>query len=131
MSTPPSPGSRGTSALTESSPGVIEFTGRGEAALDTLVAELTSRYDGTPESITKILDHVLGADVEDLAEGMSEVARASGLATGDTFSLDQGVLDLDLSAIEGPSEAACRRLGSDQHRSIPVGSPPADPGIAR
>ena len=57
--------------------GVVTFTPRGEAALDNLAAALANRCDGSPASITDVLKQILDADIERLAEAVSEAADSS------------------------------------------------------
>ncbi len=64
-----------TSPTENPGPGVVTFTARGNAALDHLAASLAAECDGSPTSIADLLEHVLEADVEDLAESLSEAAH--------------------------------------------------------
>jgi hypothetical protein len=64
-----------TAPIENPGPGVVIFTARGNAALDHLAASLAAECDGSPTSIADLLEHVLEADVEDLAESLSEAAR--------------------------------------------------------
>lgn len=57
-------------------PGVVTFTARGNAALDQLADGLVAECDGSRGGIADILERVLEADVEDLAECLSEAARS-------------------------------------------------------
>ena len=66
-----------TSPTENLGPGVVTFTARGNAALDHLAASLAAECDGSPTSIADLLEHVLEADVEDLAESLSEAAHLS------------------------------------------------------
>ncbi|GAA1548010.1 MULTISPECIES: hypothetical protein [Nocardioides] len=103
-------------------PGVVTFTARGNAALDQLADALVAACDGSPASIADLLGRVLEADIEDLAETLGEVAQPdthlSGRAVGEVGP-----------AVEGPDEAARRRLGArmpgaagaPQTRTIDVG----------
>ncbi len=72
-------------------PGVVTFTARGNAALDQLAEALAAECDGSPTSIADLLERVLEADIEDLAEPLSEEAGP---------------------AVESPDEAARRRLSA-------------------
>src|SRR3546814_20909432 len=56
-------------------PGVVTFTARGNAALDQLAEALAAECDGSPTSIADILERVLEADIEDLAESLSETEQ--------------------------------------------------------
>ena len=56
-------------------PGVVTFTARGNAALDQLADALAAECDGSPASIADLLERVLEADVEDLAESLSETTQ--------------------------------------------------------
>ena len=56
-------------------PGVVTFTARGNAALDGLAASLAAEGDGSPTSIADLLEQVLEADIEDLAESLSGAAH--------------------------------------------------------
>ena len=91
--------------------GLVRFTQRGEEALDALVTDLAATCDGSPESITQLLERVLQADIGELANSLAAVADPTeDLAT-----------DADLSRTpETPDEAARRRLGRDQDDLSPV-----------
>ncbi len=84
--------------------GLIQFTQRGEDALDALATELAARCDGTPEGIAELLDQVLHADTSELADSL-------------TAPSDQPlVIDAHLTpTTETPDESARRRLGRPQH----------------
>ena len=56
-------------------PGVVTFTARGDSALDRLADALVAECDGSPGGIADILERVLDADVEDLAECLSETTE--------------------------------------------------------
>lgn len=64
-----------TSPTENPGPGVVIFTACGNAALDHLAASLAAECDGSPTSIANLLERVLEADIEDLAESLSEAAR--------------------------------------------------------
>lgn len=106
-------------------PGVVTFTARGNAALDQLAEALAADCDGSPTSIADILERVLEADIEDLAESLSATAQPDGRAS---------LVDLDIEEVgppaESPDEAARRRLSP---RTAPAGDTPGGrgPGIAR
>ena len=86
-------------------PGVVTFTARGDAALDRLADALVAECDRSPEGIADILQRVLEADVEDLAECLSETAQPHADRPG------RGVDEVG-SAGESPDDAARRRLGA-------------------
>ncbi|GAA1130839.1 hypothetical protein ACIRN4_08285 [Pimelobacter simplex] len=85
--------------------GVVTFTARGTAALDQLADDLVAKCDGSPASIADLLERVLKADIEDLAETLSEATRP-----------DPDLPDRDIDevgpAAASPDEAARRRLGA-------------------
>ena len=54
---------------------VVVFTASGNAALDHLAACLAAQCDGSPTSIANLLQHVLDADIADLAESLSLAAH--------------------------------------------------------
>lgn len=80
-------------------PGVVTFTARGDAALDRLAEALVAECDGSPGGIADILERVLEADVEDLAECLSETTRPHADRPG------RGVDEVG-SAGESPDDAA-------------------------
>lgn len=86
-------------------PGVVTFTAHGNAALDQLAATLVAECDGSPAGIADILEQVLQADIEGLAETLSETAQP----VADLPGRDVEVVG---PAPESPDEAARRRLGS-------------------
>lgn len=86
-------------------PGVVTFTARGDAALDGLAEALVAECDGSPGGIADILEWVLEADVEDLAECLSETGRPHADRPG------RGVDEVG-SAGESPDDAARRQLGA-------------------
>lgn len=86
-------------------PGVVTFTARGDAALDRLADALVAECDGSPGGIADILERVLEADVENLAECLSETTRPQADRPG------RGVDEVG-SAGESPDDAARRRLGA-------------------
>lgn len=101
-------------------PGVVTFTARGNAALDQLAEALVAECDGSPTSIADLLERVLEADIEDLAEPLSQTARPGA-------SADRADLDVQEAGppAESPDEAARRRLFA---RAPSAG---ASPGIPR
>lgn len=102
----------------EASPGVVEFTAAGEAALDDLAASLAADCDGSAESITEILDRVLDSSIEELAAQLrpsGQSASAAGLEVG--------------PPAESPDQAARRRMGT--HRASGPSTEPPGPAIAR
>jgi hypothetical protein len=96
-----------TSPTENPGPGVVLFTARGDAALDHLVASLAAECDGSPTSIADLLEGVLEADVEDLAESLSEAARP--LVRDSRPSRDVEEVG---PAAESPDGAARRRLAA-------------------
>jgi hypothetical protein len=103
-----------TSPASEPVTGVISFTAQGEAALDGLAATIVARCDGTPESIAEVLDEVLGADIEQLANALTATADQRAEA----HDLTEPARDHGLAPeAESPDEAARRRLG--EGRDVP------------
>ena len=102
-------------------PGVVTFTARGNAALDQLAEALVAGCDGSPTSIADILERVLEAEVEDLAESLSEAAQPAKAAAP---------ADMDVEEVgppsESPDEAARRRLSP---RAPHAGGSPGTPGV--
>ena len=86
-------------------PGVVTFTARGNAALDQLAASLAAECDGSPTSIADLLEHVLEADIEDLAESLSETAHPPARDSRPSRDVEEVG-----PAAESPDEAARRRL---------------------
>lgn len=60
----------------ESRPDPVQFTCRGQAALNELATVLTARCSHSPEGVVEILDHVMHADLNDLAEAFSAIGAA-------------------------------------------------------
>lgn len=85
--------------------GVVTFTARGNAALDQLADALAAECDGSPTSIADLLERVLEADIEDLAESLSETTNPQADRPG------RDVEEVGPAA-ESPDEAAGRRLGA-------------------
>lgn len=108
-----------TSPADNPDPGVVTFTARGDAALDHLAEALVAECDGSPASIADLLQRVLQADIEDLAESLSETTQPHA---------DR--LDLDVEEVgpvaESPDEAARRRLGA---RTAGVAGAPETRGL--
>lgn len=104
-------------------PGVVT-TARGNAALEQLAEAVVADCDGSPTSIADILERVLEADIEDLAESLRATAQPVGRAS---------LVGLDVEEVgppaDSPDEAARRRLSP----RTPAGDNPASrgPGIAR
>jgi hypothetical protein len=98
-------------------PGVVTFTARGNAALDQLAAALVAECDGSATSIADLLEQVLEADIEDLAESLSQSAQPAPPASLDVDELGPPV--------ESPDDAARRRLST---RSPLAGGNPGAPG---
>jgi len=94
-----------TSPTENPGPGVVIFTARGNAALDHLAASLAAECDGSPTSIANLLEHVLEADVEDLAESLSEAARPPVRDSRPSRDVEEVG-----PAAESPDGAARRRL---------------------
>jgi hypothetical protein len=86
-------------------PGVVTFTARGNAALDQLADALVAECDGSPAGIADILETVLKADIEDLAETLSDAAQPAVDSPGPDIAAAG-------PAVESPDEAARRRLGA-------------------
>ncbi|SMX86900.1 hypothetical protein BSP109_02158 [Brevibacterium sp. Mu109] len=110
--------------------GVVEFTESGQAALDTLARTLTAHYDGTPESITQMLEEVLGADVAELAQHMTEVAHACGIIPDDPSHTGERSPGLDMPIAESPTGAARRRLAQSTRASA-AGPASSSHGVRR
>jgi hypothetical protein len=98
-------------------PGVITFTARGNAALDQLADALVAECDGSATSIANLLEQVLEADIEDLAESLSQSARPAPAESPDVDELGPPA--------ESPDDAARRRLST---RSPLAGGNPGAPG---
>jgi hypothetical protein len=98
-------------------PGVVTFTARGNAALDQLAAALVAECDGSPTSIADLLEQVLKAEIEDLAESLSQSAHPAPPASLDVDELGPPA--------ESPDGAARRRLSM---RSPCAGGNPGVPG---
>ena len=90
-------------------PGIVTFTDRGNAALDRLVAALMADCDGSPASIADLLEHVLSADIDELADKLGEPMVAEVVP-------------------ESPDEAARRRLGFDRGTAPGTAPPPRSIG---
>lgn len=58
--------------------GEVRFTRRGEAALDALAGRLAPQAGDTPESIARVLDRILTAEVAVLAAGLAAAAQDHG-----------------------------------------------------
>ena len=100
-------------------PGVVTFTARGNAALDQLADALVAECDGSPASIADLLEQVLEANIEDLAESLSRSARPAPPANLDVDELGPPT--------ESPDDAARRRLST---RSPSAGGNPGAPDAA-
>jgi hypothetical protein len=61
-----------TSPAEDPVPGIVTFTDRGDAALDRLAAALVADCDGSTASIADILEQVLSADIDELADKLDE-----------------------------------------------------------
>jgi hypothetical protein len=75
----------------------VTLTPEGENALDDLAEAMAATYDGSPESLDRLLRCLNTADVDDLATDLSVVAN-------------------DLLPVD---EVARRRLTAEQNRAIP------------
>lgn len=75
----------------------VTFTPEGEEALDELAEAMAATYDGSPESLERLIRCLNTADVDDLAGDLS--VSANGPASVD--------------------EVARRRLSAEQARTIP------------
>ena len=98
-------------------PGVVTFTACGNAALDQLADALVAECDGSPTSIANLLEQVLEADIEDLADSLSHSAQSAPPASLDVDELEPPA--------ESPDDAARRRLST---RSPFAGGNPGAPG---
>lgn len=78
----------------------VTLTPEGEEALDDLAEALAATYDGSPESLDRLLHCLNTTDVDDLATDLSAVAS-------------------DLAPVD---EVARRRLNTEQARDIPDAS---------
>lgn len=83
-------------------PGVVTFTARGNAALDQLADTLVAECDGSTTGIANLLEQVLEAGIEDLAESLSQRAQLAPPASFDVDELGPPG--------ESPDDAARRRL---------------------
>jgi hypothetical protein len=81
-------------------PVVLTFTARGNAALDQLAEALVAECDGSAKSIADLLEQVLKADIEDLADSLSQSAQPAPRA------------NLDVEEIRPPAETPGRRCAS-------------------
>ena len=100
-----------TSPTENPGPGVVTFTAHGNAALDQMAASLVAECDGSPTSIADLLEHVLEADIEDLA-GSLKRGRPSPVRDSRP---SRDVEEVGPPA-ESPDGAARRRLRA-RHRS--------------
>jgi hypothetical protein len=75
----------------------VTLTPEGEKALDDLAEAIAATYDGSPESLDRLMRCLNTADVDDLATDLSVVAN-------------------DLLPVD---EVARRRLAAEQARDIP------------
>jgi len=75
----------------------VTLSAKGEEALDDLAEAMAATYDGSPESLDRLLRVLNTADVDDLATDLSVVAN--DLADGDAV--------------------ARRRLEVEQNREVP------------
>jgi phage terminase Nu1 subunit (DNA packaging protein) len=75
----------------------VTFTPEGEEALDELAQAMAATYDGSPESLERLISCLNTADVDDLAGDLSVSAN-------------------DLASVD---EVAGRRLSAEQARTLP------------
>ena len=75
----------------------VTLTAEGEAALDDLAEAMAATYDGSPESLDRLLRCLNTADVDDLATDLSVVGN--------------DLLPVDV--------VARRRLDAEQNRDVP------------
>lgn len=78
----------------------ITFSPDGERALDDLTEAMAATYDGSPESLDRLMGCVNNADVDDLATDLSVVAA-------------------DMAPVD---EVARARLGVEEGRTMPEAS---------
>ena len=114
-----------TSPTENPGPGVVIFTARGNAALDHLAASLAAECDGSPTSIADLLEHVLEADVEDLAESLSNVVPAPVRDSRPSRAVEEVG-----PAAESPDGAARRRLSARAPLACNAADAPGN-GISR
>lgn len=71
-----------TSPAEQPGSGIVNFTQRGDRALDRLAADLVDHCDGSTASIANVLEQVLSADIAELADKLGEslVAGEAGTA---------------------------------------------------
>ena len=99
-------------------PELVTFTARGNAALDRLADALVAECDGSPTSIANVLEQLLEADIEDLAESLSQSAQPAPPASFDVDELGPPA--------ESPDDTAQRRL---LPRSPVAGGNTGAPGV--
>lgn len=61
---------------------IVQFTDRGEAALDELAAVLTARCSNSPEGIARVLDEVMHTPMRDLTASLDAIAAAARRRVG-------------------------------------------------
>lgn len=104
-----------TSPTENTVPGVVTFTTRGNAVLEQLADAFVAGCDGSPRSIATVLEQVLEADIEDLADAFAQDAPPARSAS----------LHIDWLRPPGEStDAARRRLsthspGADGNSGVP------------
>ena len=96
-----------TSPTENPGPGVVIFTAYGNSALDHLAASLAAECDGSPTSIANLLEHVLEADIEDLAESLCEAAHPPVRDSRPSRDVEEVS-----PAAESPDDASRRRLAA-------------------
>lgn len=86
-------------------PLVVRFTAQGNRALDRLAAGLIGNCDGSPASIAEILELVLSAEIEELADQLTHAPASSLPGPGPEAD----------AAPDCHDHAARRRLDQHQH----------------
>lgn len=85
--------------------GIVTFTAQGDRALDCLAGDLIGECDGSPASIADILEQVLSADIEELADLLT--GRPALPGPGPEDGLTRGSLD-----------QAARRRRDEHHHAV-------------
>src|SRR3546814_14840878 len=102
-------------------PGVVTFTARGNAALDQLADALAAECDGSPASIADLLERVLEADVEDLAESLSEPRQPPAERPGrEVAKVGPAAERPDEASRRPPATPAPGTAGAPPTRSFPA-----------
>jgi hypothetical protein len=95
-------------------PGIVTFTAQGNRALDRLAAGLVGDCDGSPASIADILEQVLSADIEELADLLTETPALPGAGPED-----------------GPTPNQAARWRLDEHQHAVRHTHPQPPSVRR